>query len=355
MTKAKGQGQHDPKESGQLVQDITCGGLSAQKNAVRLPAEQVFAFQKKSASSGRTKPLQHIAPSNQPTLAPTPAPNTPLPEGPADFSKLNARIAQLEGQLATWSVKWAAREALLERRICEQSQELQNSADEFEQLTYIATHDLKVPLNNLNRLGLMLCESEETLTSEHLEHVHWIMTCTEQLNTKVDGLLQVSQIRLGQRPPDSVIDLRTAVTETIAAFMPMAGQGGPSVHMNVAEGTTVHMAREELDQILTSVLDNAVKYADPARALQVSFASGAQDGRAWLSISDNGTGVETPRDVAKVFGLFQRAHKHPAGRGLSLYCAQRLLQRCGGEMSVTGLSGLGAQFTIHFPKEDAKT
>jgi PAS domain S-box-containing protein len=274
--------------------------------------------------------------------------------------------AELEAAVAARTKDLTFRNAELEERINARTFELQDAVEELEQLTYIATHDLKVPVNNLGRLGLMLAETADTLTPDQAEQVGWINQCAHQLSAKIQGLVLVSQIRLSSGQPSHPLDLRAAVADTVANMTPAGERRAPGndaagglggqryglpVILDIAENITVHFSRFELDSIVYSLLDNARKYADPSRPLRITVRAAVSDGQVTLAVADNGTGLDPARDAQKVFGLFQRAHKTPAGSGISLYCARRMVRRRGGALTVTGARGAGAEFKLVFPKE----
>lgn len=258
--------------------------------------------------------------------------------------------ASLEEKVAERTRALAQLNAGLEARITARTAELEEAVEELEQLTHIATHDLKVPLNNLNRLGLMLSESGNGLSAEQAEQVEWIRQCAEQLNSKVQSLVLVTEIRMGARPSHDTLNLRAAVERAVRAAQPAMGRGALPVALHIDVALTVRFAAFEMDAILASLLDNAVKYAHPDRPLQVTIRAGRTGNGLWLEVADNGKGLDTKRDAATVFGLFKRGQKEPAGAGISLYCAQRMLQRCGATITAEGSRGVGATFRLVFPE-----
>ncbi|MCX7564952.1 PAS domain-containing sensor histidine kinase [Sulfitobacter sp. F26169L] len=268
--------------------------------------------------------------------------------------------AQLEEKVAARTQDLADLNATLEDNIRARTAQLQDAVDELEQLTYIATHDLKVPVNNLNRLGVMLKAGAHTLSAQQEEQIQWVSECAEQLSAKIQGLVLVAQIRLGEGPPPDALNLHQIVFDAIDKIHLIQGQAALSVCLDVPENLTVQFDRFELDTILGSLLDNAIKYADSSRPLRVTICGSHKANQVRLSVADNGTGLNAgnahnPHDAAKAFGLFQRAHKTPAGNGISLYCARGMLARRGGSLGVEGTRGQGARFTISFaPEEDQK-
>ena len=259
---------------------------------------------------------------------------------------------ELEQKVAIRTEDLGRLNAALESRIKERTAELQDAVDELEQLTYIATHDLKVPVNNLARLGLMFRRDAGSLTPEQIEQIDWMNRCTDQLSAKIKGLVLAAQVRLSHGLPNEVLNLQECVSGCVSTVEEAMGRHQLPVTADIPPELSVHFPRFELESILVSLLDNAVKYAEPSRPLQIRIRAEQIDGQVAVSVVDNGTGLDPERDAQKVFGLFQRAHKTPAGSGISLYCAQRMLQRRGGAVSLTGARASGAQFTILIPKKE---
>lgn len=266
---------------------------------------------------------------------------------------LSRNNAALEKIVAARTADLSQLNAELEDRIDKRSRELQDAADELMQLTYVATHDLKVPVNKLSRLSLMLKEARDDLSAVQAEQVGWIADCANQLSGKIQGLVLVAQIRLSERLPAKMIPLHQAVEKSVAACENAMGHGALPVIVDVPQELAVTFAPFELNNILASFIDNAVKYAEPARPLQITIRGQFRDGVTLLDVADNGTGLDVVRDRDKVFDLFKRAHKKPAGSGISLYCARRMMHQRGGEISVAGARGTGATFTLKFANSEA--
>jgi len=265
-----------------------------------------------------------------------------------DVIRLNA---ELESKVAARTLELGRLNTELEERITTRTQQLEDAVVELEQLTFIATHDLKVPANNLSRLALMLKQQDGVSPPEREKLVAWINTSAEQLHSKIHGLVLVAQIRLSSALPIKTLNLKSEIQRTIKALERDSIHAALPATVNIAPDITVDFARFELGSVVTSILDNAVKYAAADRPLGITVDAVERDGSVILSIADNGTGVDGIREADKVFGLFQRAHKAPAGSGISLYCAKRMLEHRGGSIALTGTRGQGATFEITFPKQ----
>jgi len=269
-------------------------------------------------------------------------------QGELRLAELNA---ELESKVVARTHALADLNAQLEERIIARTHQLQDTITELEQLAYVANHDLKVPVNNLSRLGTMLAQSAQDLNPEQIEQVAWINDCANQLRAKIQGLILVAQIRLSSGVNAETLNLREEVAQTVKEIGPVHGLEPLAVTGQIPPDLNVHFPRYELRSILATLFENAVKYADAQRQLEINISAARETEHVVLRVRDNGTGIDETHDVPKVFGLFQRAHKTPAGSGVSLYCACRILRRLGGAISVRGARGEGTEFTIKIPIE----
>jgi signal transduction histidine kinase len=158
--------------------------------------------------------------------------------------------------------------------------------------------------------------------------------------------------------------------------------GGPVGEEEVALGVVVHHATEALrarldeaegkvvvedlplvqgdpallNNVVQNLLDNAIKYRDPERPLQVvvsaESAGASSDGLpCWrISVADNGLGI-APEHLSKVFDVFTRAQQGAqlSGTGIGLATAKRVVERHGGTIGVDSTPGVGSTFWFTLP------
>lgn len=260
--------------------------------------------------------------------------------------KLNA---ELEARVLQRTRELEALNNELEARVEARTKELRNANKELEQLGYIATHDLKVPINNMSSLTHMLSEGHDPLPPEHEETLQWMRDVCRQASEKLEALVCVAQANSFPVEPFRPVDL-AAVTERVLT----------NLHYQIAEARAivktefsqehVHFLPLEVENILQAVLSNAIKYRCPDRRLRILLRAHGDSDMTYLTVADNGTGLDLAQDEEKVFALFQRAHVTPEGAGVALYTIRRIMSRIGGSIDVESEAGSGSTFTLRFPQ-----
>ncbi|WP_395628648.1 sensor histidine kinase [Sphingorhabdus sp.] len=102
-------------------------------------------------------------------------------------------------------------------------------------------------------------------------------------------------------------------------------------------------------QIMLNLITNAVRYSPDGTEVQVEV--GAEDGFAYISVSDQGAGVDAEYHE-RIFAKFERLGRTgDGGSGLGLYISRRLARAMGGDLTVEAAKGGGAKFTLRLPQQ----
>jgi signal transduction histidine kinase len=107
--------------------------------------------------------------------------------------------------------------------------------------------------------------------------------------------------------------------------------------------------RVGIEQILSNLIENAVKYLDPGRPGRVSIVGQSEHGRVLLAVTDNGRGIASA-DHQRIFDLFRRAGaQDQPGEGIGLAHVRALAYRLGGVIDVDSRPGEGSTFRLSLP------
>jgi PAS domain S-box-containing protein len=242
------------------------------------------------------------------------------------------------------------REAAGLRQQIEQSMELEQLKTNFLKL---ASHELRAPLGVVRGYISMMEDGTLAPVGEQVGPVLPLLRAKlDEMNRLINEMLETArlddsalQLQLGR------LDLREVVHEAVRSLEPLAGEQ----HRLVTEtpGTPVEVMgdRSRLGMVVANLVHNALKYSPSGGEVRVS-ASRAADGRAQVTVADQGVGIAA-EDLDRLFTRFGRIVTPETagiqGTGLGLYLARDLARRHGGDVGVTSEPGRGSTFTLTLP------
>jgi signal transduction histidine kinase len=216
----------------------------------------------------------------------------------------------------------------------------------------IASHELKTPVASLRLAAeaLLLAKKSDRLDDERLDSgLHRILTASHRLGALVEELLDVTRLTAGVLPIHLVrTDLVALASEVIARF---ADAGiGDRVHLSAEARPVIETDASRLDQVLTNLVDNALKYSEPPTVVDVTVSE--SDTAVELVVADHGVGIEG-QSAERIFEAFGRgiAVDHVPGLGLGLHISQQIVERLGGSINARPRGdGPGTVFTVILPR-----
>lgn len=232
------------------------------------------------------------------------------------------------------------------------------SRDEF---LSIASHELRTPLSALElQLGSLL-RSFRTGNLQPQEKVVYKVTAAarqvDRLSALVAGFFDASRMNDGPfRLETEQFDLAALVHEVIDRFEVEAERTGSRIDVHAPDNLVGQWDRTRLDQTLTNLLSNALKYG-ARRPVSVRVAAEG-DAFVRIDVTDEGIGI-SEENLERIFDRFERAvsSAHYGGLGLGLYIARQIVMSHGGVISAKSAPGKGATFTVRLPRQppDDKT
>jgi PAS domain S-box-containing protein len=236
-------------------------------------------------------------------------------------------------------------------RLLQEAQEAVRARDEF---LSIASHELRTPLTPLNlKLHTLLRAAEATPdagvpAARVAADVHVAQRQVRKLADLIRDLLDVSRLVHGKLSLNlEDVDLAALAREVTAGLAPEAARVGCAVEVHAAGALVGRWDRLRLEQVLTNLLTNAVKYGS-GQPIRVDVR--AEGGGAVLVVRDQGIGIETEH-LERIFGRFERAvsERHYGGLGLGLFITEQIVRALGGTITVESQPGQGATFRVHLP------
>ena len=264
-----------------------------------------------------------------------------------------------KGQFATVSAD------VTESKRAQQAIDAKNK--ELERLVYVASHDLRSPLVNVDGYGreieyavgeivraveigdspgrvLDVLRAQLPDMADALRHVRH---STKQMDALLKGLLRLS--RMGR----AALDVRTlAMNEVVARVLQtMDYQIGVAGAVVQVDDLPLCRADEtQMAQVFSNLIGNALKFLDPARPGKIRIGGAVEKDRCVYWVRDNGIGI-APNQLEKIFDLFHRIDpENTEGDGLGLPTVRQILSRFDGRAWAESVPGEGSSFFVSLPK-----
>jgi len=254
-----------------------------------------------------------------------------------------------------------------EERLAQTNAYLGAKNAELEQVVYVASHDLRSPLVNIDgysrELGYAfddlrralagLPAARETLQTisplleeDIPEALRFIRTSASKMDSLLTGLLRLS--RSGRAALNiETLNMNKLIAKTAEATEFKIKQAG--ITLEVADLPACRGDTVQVSQVFSNLLDNAIKYLDPARPGVIRIHGRLERERTVYCVEDNGIGI-APAHLNKIFEIFHRLDPaRSPGEGLGLAIVKRILARLGGEVWVESDVGVGSRFCVALP------
>ena len=217
----------------------------------------------------------------------------------------------------------------------------------------IASHELRTPLTALQAhlQGQLrnLRRGEPIDPAQTAARLETAVRQTRRLGKLVNELLDVSRITAGRLQLErEEFDLAELAGELADRFREEAERAGSELRVHAPPGATGCWDRHRMEQVLTNLLANALKYGAGKPVDLEVLAAGAT---VLVRVRARGVGIAEEAQ-ARIFGRFERAasERHYGGLGLGLYITREIVTAHGGEISVRSAPGEGSTFLVSLPR-----
>ncbi|MDB9529116.1 PAS domain S-box protein [Oscillatoria sp. CS-180] len=242
----------------------------------------------------------------------------------------------------------------LENRVRDRTQALESANQELAAFSYSVAHDLRAPLRAIQGFAQVLDEDYTTEIDDlGKEYIHRMSASAEHLDFLIQDLLTYSQ--LGRTAINlNWVDINAVIKSILDDLQHslQLQQASVFVEPNLPN---VYAQRSVLRQVLSNLINNALKFMPPDTQPQVHIRAEARQAASqkvgseshWVRIwiEDNGIGI-APRHQQRIFNPFERLHgaETYSGTGIGLSIVQRGVQRMGGQVGLESAEGQGSRF-----------
>jgi PAS domain S-box-containing protein len=240
---------------------------------------------------------------------------------------------------------------------------------ELENYIYVASHDLRSPLVNIQGFSKRLqkqtteltklvaelhanaelaAEYKKLTTDDIPKSLSFILNNVSKMDTLINGLLQVSRTGRVVMSP-AILEMNKLFKSILTIFDYQLKEMEANVVLHELDdcfGDT-----NQLNQLFSNIIGNALKYSDKNRILTLEISSQTKYNKVIYSIKDNGIGINN-RHLQKIWDVFYRvdASAPEAGEGLGLSLAKRIVDKHKGKIWADSVEGEGSTFYVELHK-----
>lgn len=229
---------------------------------------------------------------------------------------------------------------------------IEQSIEQQAQFVSNASHELRTPLAVLllsneiaMRKRVLTDEKARQVLSRNVEEI-------KKLANLSNSLLDLAKSENALNDPE-LIDISEIIKEVIGQYSRVAKAKQVKIFHNIPDGQKVTLQVNAVRQILSILMDNAIKYA-PQKVGEVKIWARLNKNSVEFIVKDNGPGISS-NDQKHIFERFYRANAartrtDASGYGLGLAIAKTLADRCGYTIHIKSKPSAGAEFTLIVPR-----
>lgn len=219
------------------------------------------------------------------------------------------------------------------------------------------SHELRTPLNAIVGFSDIIQQTDvlQRAPEKVLEYNQYIHSAGQHLTSLVNDILDISSLAANESEASRDQISVPAALETCRTLVNHKAQK-KQIAIDTAtcgEAPDIIFDARHFKQIITNLLDNAIKFSPEDSTITLAVASNESGGIA-ISVSDEGRGIEEAQ-LESIFTAFSRADwvrsQEVEGAGLGLALVNEMTSINGCEVSVSSEVGAGAVFTVHVPAD----
>jgi PAS domain S-box-containing protein len=230
---------------------------------------------------------------------------------------------------------------------------LRGRNEELKAFAYMVSHDLKAPLRGIAGYARELAHDHQATLSPRGAHcVEEIVAATRSLDALIEDLLRYSRLD-AIAPTIADVELAPLVDEILRSRHAVITERRAIVSLSLT-ADRVRTWERGLVQMLTNLIDNALKYSRDSARPTIRIESERHGGGIRIAVADNGIGFDMAHHD-RIFALFNRLVGPDSyeGTGAGLAIVKKISDKIGARVWATSAPGAGATFYIDIPSQAA--
>lgn len=248
------------------------------------------------------------------------------------------------------SIEWNITQLELMKRELQASKEKAEAADK-QKSAFLAnmSHEIRTPLNAIVGFSRIIAESDDA--DERKSYYEIVEANNERLLQLINEILDLSKIESGILEfVFTPVWLHKLCKEIYDAHIFRTPEGVQLVYEPSDAKLVIDSDKNRIFQVISNLIGNAFKFTTEG---SISYGYRREGKRVVFHVTDTGTGI-APDKVGKVFERFMKLNNTAQGTGLGLSICKTIIERLGGEISVTSELGKGTTFTFWLPAKEVE-
>ena len=249
------------------------------------------------------------------------------------------------------SIEWDITELEMIKRELQASKEKAEMSDNLKS-AFLAnmSHEIRTPLNAIVGFSHLIAESDDA--EERRTYYNIVEANNERLLQLINEILDLSKIESGTIEFSfGLTSMHSLCQEIHDAHIFRTPEGVQLVYEPSDESLRIETDKNRVFQVISNLIGNAVKFTKEG---SIKYGYELVDGQIVFHVTDTGTGIE-PEKVGRVFERFAKLNNHAQGTGLGLSICKSIVERLGGQISVSSIVGVGTTFTFTLPYNTQET
>ncbi|KGF70557.1 histidine kinase [Hoeflea sp. BAL378] len=219
-----------------------------------------------------------------------------------------------------------------------------------------ASHELRTPLASLMGFIETMQGPARNDEAARTRFFGIMLEQAQRMARLIDDLLSLSRLEMRAHvPPEGQVDLGKTITHVIDTLKPMANDLGVEIALSLPEAPVVVTGDvDELIQVFSNLIENACKYGQAGKRVQITVANSDAEG-AQVTVQDFGPGIakeHVPRLTERFYRVDVETSRTKKGTGLGLAIVKHILARHRARLVIKSVPGEGSAFTVKFSRHE---
>lgn len=227
------------------------------------------------------------------------------------------------------------------------------------EFTSTVSHELRTPLASIKTaVDILISGTPGKVSADQKKILLKAENNVDRLNKLINGILDFSKLESGKMEFDiKKHNINEIIQEAAELHEPMAKENGLTIETKPDENIEeIFLDRDKILQVLSNLMDNAVKFTEKGKIV-ISSAAYKDQNHIRVCVEDTGAGIKQ-EDLPKIFEKFQQLgdplRRKTGGVGLGLSICKEIITRHGGKIGAESTLGKGSCFYFTLPIEERR-